>query len=52
MLDESQKKFLNPHPDIRKEAVERLWDCWERLKSIENPKSKKDSINNYRQGDV
>lgn len=44
MLDESQKKFLNPHPGIRREAVERLWDCWERLKSIENPKNKKDSI--------
>ena len=44
MLDESQKKYLNPDPDIRREAVERLWDCWERLKSIENPNNKKDSI--------
>ncbi len=44
MLDQSQKKFLNPHPEIRREAVERLWDCWERLKSIENPNKKKDSI--------
>ena len=44
MLDESQKKFLNPNPEIRREAIERLWDCWERLKSIENPNNKKDSI--------
>ncbi len=44
MLDESQKKFLNPNPEIRREATERLWDCWERLKSIENPNNKKDSI--------
>lgn len=43
MLEESQQKFLNPDPEIRKEAVERLWDCWERLKSIENPDNKKDS---------
>jgi hypothetical protein len=44
MLDEAQQKFLNPHPEIRREAIERLWDCWERLKSIENPNNKKDSI--------
>ena len=44
MLDEAKTKFLNPHPEIRREAIERLWDCWERLKSIENPNDKKDSI--------
>ena len=44
MLDEAQKKFLSPQPEIRREAIERLWDCWERLKSLENPNNKKDSI--------
>jgi len=44
MLDEAHKKFLNPNPEIRREAIERLWDCWERLKSIERPNDKKISI--------
>ena len=44
MLEESRNKFLNPAPSIRREAVERLWDCWERLKSLENPSNKKLSV--------
>lgn len=44
MIDEAQKKFVNPDSRIRKEAVERLWDCWERIKTIENPDNKKKSI--------
>jgi hypothetical protein len=44
MLDEAHKKILNPNPETRREAIERLWDCWERLKSLENPNNKKDSI--------
>lgn len=46
MLEESRAKFLNPSPSIRKEALERLWDCWERLKSLEIPEKnkKKESI--------
>lgn len=33
MLEESRGKFFSPNPLIRREALERLWDCWERLKS-------------------
>lgn len=44
MLEESRLKFLNRDPKVRREAVERLWDCWERLKSLENPQNKKESI--------
>ncbi len=44
MLHEARQKFLNPDPAIRKEAVERLWDAWERLKSIEDPSNKKRAI--------
>jgi hypothetical protein len=44
MLEESRRKFLNPDPRLRKEAVERLWDSWERLKTLGNPKDKKASI--------
>ena len=43
MIDEAQKKFVNPDSRIRREAVERLWDCWERIKTIENPNDKKKS---------
>lgn len=44
MLDEARRKFLSPDPAIRKEAVERLWDAWERLKSADDPSNKKKSI--------
>lgn len=44
MIDDAQKKFLNPDIKIRKEAIERLWDCWERIKTLENPTNKKKSI--------
>ena len=44
MLEESRRKFLNSDPVIRKEAIERLWDCWERIKSREKPDNKKASI--------
>lgn len=44
MLEESRLKFLNRDPKVRREALERLWDCWERLKSLENPQNKKQSI--------
>jgi hypothetical protein len=44
MIDDAQKKFLNPDTKIRKEAIERLWDCWERIKTLEKPTDKKKSI--------
>lgn len=44
MIDEAQKKFINPDTKIRREAIERLWDCWERIKSLENPTDKKKSV--------
>jgi hypothetical protein len=45
MLGESRTKFLNSDPAIRRESLERLWDCWERLKSILDPSDKKQSAN-------
>jgi hypothetical protein len=44
MMLEARRKFLNPDRAIRKEAVERLWDAWERLKSIDDPSNKQKSI--------
>lgn len=40
MLEDSRVKFLNPDSAIRRESLERLWDCWERLKSLENTNKK------------
>jgi len=36
------EKFLSPDPIIRKEGLDKLWDGWERLKTIEEGKDKKD----------
>lgn len=44
MLEESRVKFLNPDPAVRRESLERLWDCWERLKSLEDPNNKRLSV--------
>jgi hypothetical protein len=45
MLADSRSKFFSPQPDIRREALEKLWDAWERIKTIEDPTNKKKSIN-------
>ncbi len=44
MLQEARLKFMSPNKDIRREALERLWDCWERIKTLEIPGNKKLSI--------
>ncbi len=44
MIGEAKCKFLNPDKAIRKEAVKRLWDAWERIKSIDDPSNKKNSV--------
>ncbi|ABI58650.1 AbiJ-NTD4 domain-containing protein [Nitrosomonas eutropha] len=44
MLDDARRKYLNPDSRVRREALERLWDCWERLKSLEAPSNKKQSV--------
>jgi hypothetical protein len=44
MLGEARTKFLNPNPSVRREALEKLWDVWERLKTLEDPTDKKKSV--------
>lgn len=44
LLEEARTKFSDPNPLIRREALERLWDCWERLKSLADPSNKKNSV--------
>lgn len=34
LLETGRRKFRDPDPQIRAEALEKLWDAWERLKTI------------------
>lgn len=44
LLESARKKYLSPDLEIRREALEKLWDAWERLKTIEIPGDKKASV--------
>lgn len=35
LLNSARTKYLNPNPIVRRESLEKLWDAWERLKTIE-----------------
>jgi hypothetical protein len=41
MLEASRHKFLNRELAVRLESLEKLWDAWERLKTIEPGKDKR-----------
>jgi hypothetical protein len=41
ILEAARQKFLNRSLDVRRESLEKLWDAWERLKTIEPGKDKK-----------
>lgn len=43
LLEEARTRYLSPKLDERKIALEKLWDCWERIKSSKAP-DKKESI--------
>jgi hypothetical protein len=45
MLETAKAKYLSPDISLRREALEKLWDAWERLKTIEDSdKSKSISL--------
>jgi hypothetical protein len=44
MLETARSKYLDPSLKIRLEALEKLWDAWERIKTLEHPGNKKRSI--------
>jgi hypothetical protein len=44
LLETARNKFLNRSLDVRRESLEKLWDAWERLKTIEPGKDKKASV--------
>ena len=35
LLETARERFLNKSLNVRKEALEKLWDAWERLKTVE-----------------
>ncbi|MEK6410576.1 MAG: hypothetical protein AABN34_26930 [Acidobacteriota bacterium] len=44
LLEAARTKYLDPAPLIRRESLEKLWDAWERLKTLQDPSDKKKSI--------
>jgi len=46
MLAAATAKYLHRDPAVRRESIEKLWDTWERLKTIEAGKDKKASTAN------
>lgn len=44
LLSTAREKFLNRDIKVRREALEKLWDAWERLKSLSDPADKKNSV--------
>lgn len=44
LLEIARHKFLSSDKNIRQEALEKLWDAWERLKTLERASDKKRSV--------
>lgn len=44
LLDDAIRKFRDSAPASRREAVERLWDAWERIKSLDASSDKRLSV--------
>lgn len=42
LLEDARRKFTDPDPRVRKEALEKLWDAWERIKTLEPGRDKKE----------
>jgi hypothetical protein len=44
LLESARTKFISPDPAVRRESLEKLWDAWERIKTLEPGADKKASI--------
>lgn len=42
LLDRAVKLFLSPKPDDQQDALEKIWDAFERIKTLESGTNKKD----------
>ncbi len=49
LLETARAKFCDPDPIVRKEALEKLWDAWERIRSFRDPSDIQTSIRNILQ---
>lgn len=45
LLEVARAKFLDPDPSVRRESLEKLWDAFERLKTLEPGSDKRASAN-------
>lgn len=43
LLESARTKFLDPNSAVRREALEKLWDAWERIKTLAPAPNKKAS---------
>lgn len=46
MLENARERFLSPEPDVHGESLEKLWDAWERLKTLESGDKKHSAAKN------
>lgn len=44
LLETARAKYADPRIEVRREALEKLWDAWERAKSLDCPDNKKKGI--------
>lgn len=44
LLESARAKFLSPDANVRREAIEKLWDAWERVKTLEVGPDKRSSV--------
>lgn len=43
LLETARRRYLDPDPRVRRESLEKLWDAWERIKTLEPGRDKKAS---------
>jgi len=43
LLERARARFLSRDPAVRRESLETVWDAWERLKSLEGGRDKRES---------
>ena len=44
LVADAVRKFLDPHLEARRDALEKLWDAWERVKTLLPAADKKESV--------
>ncbi|MBR0873045.1 hypothetical protein JQ633_21995 [Bradyrhizobium tropiciagri] len=44
LLEEARAQFTSPHENVRREALEKIWDAFERIKTLESGKDKREQV--------